>query len=267
MAITHRDMQKDWNNAFATHNAILDQTPYEPEVLFIGTFNPGTNNANFSDFFYGRNYLWTGFKNYFVYNKVQIEKRRMPTKGRKADIVTNPTLSEIFELCTKLKLCFTDLILEVLHKNNPQYAILDNDNVIFNGNEYNLIQDGKSSEKLSYVSRKTLLGLEQLDIINQVHWNTENIISFLEQTPTIKTIYFTRKPTGVWGRELNKIKFHSCMQDRSLTNIYTPSGQRLKGTPRMNVLLRHWIFNKDKSFGTLNNNWLIQHGVTLENFV
>lgn len=266
MAIPHRDIQRDWNNGFTTRNAILHQTLYEPEVLFIGTFNPGTDNANFSDFFYGRNYLWTGFKNYFVHNKVQLDTRRMPTNGRQENLLTDPTLSEIFELCTKLKLCFTDLILEVLHKSNPHYTILENDNVIFSGNEYNLIQDGKSSKKLNDGSKRTVLGLEQLDTINQVHWNTGNIISFLEQTPTIKTIYFTRKPTGVWGRELSKINYHSCMQGRRLTNIYTPSGQSLKGKPRMNALLRHWIFNKDENFGTLNNDWLTRHGVTLQNF-
>ena len=52
MSITHRFLEHDFGNSFATHNAILDTTPdYEPEVLFIGTYNPDVDDkANVADF-------------------------------------------------------------------------------------------------------------------------------------------------------------------------------------------------------------------------
>src|SRR5947209_2470415 len=116
MSIFHKNIQSNWKNGFATHNAILDMTLYNPEILFIGTFNPGTENDNFSDFFYGRNYFWTAFKNYFIHNKIQINKRRMPTNGRKSNSILDPEIAEIFTICTRLKLSFADLILKVLYK-------------------------------------------------------------------------------------------------------------------------------------------------------
>jgi len=51
MPVNHRFLEHDFGNGFQTHNAILDKTPYEPEVLFVGTFNPDVP-TNPSDFFY-----------------------------------------------------------------------------------------------------------------------------------------------------------------------------------------------------------------------
>jgi hypothetical protein len=72
MPIRHKFYQTNFGNGYATHNAILDTTPYKPEVMIVGTFNPDTPNNNFADFFYGRNFFWTAFKNLFVHNAVVI---------------------------------------------------------------------------------------------------------------------------------------------------------------------------------------------------
>lgn len=255
MPILHKFYQTNWNNGFQTHNSILDITPYEPEVMFIGTFNPDTPNANFADFFYGRNFFWTGFKNLFIHNAIAIANRRMPQNGPPPAIL-NPTLNEIFDLCITLKLSFADLISEVLHHNNPQYHLLPNDNVVFNGNVYNLIQDGQQNN---------IGGLEQLNNAMQVHWNTNSIIKYLCDRPSITQIYFTRRPTGIWGNEWNRIVNSKCMAGRLLTNIYTPSGRRLRN-PVMNNLLHHWVHYVGQRFGRLENNWLQANGVTLANF-
>ncbi len=53
MSIQHKFYQTSFGNGFETHNAILDITPYKPEVMIVGTFNPDTPNANYADFFYG----------------------------------------------------------------------------------------------------------------------------------------------------------------------------------------------------------------------
>ena len=191
MPVLHKFYQINWENGFETHDAILDITPYSPEVMFIGTFNPKTPNANFADFFYGRNYFWTGFKNLFVHNTVAIQNRRMPQNGvPPSHNLLNPTLAEIFCLCLKLKLTFADLIAQVFHYNNPQFQLLQNDNVVFNGNQYNLIQDGQKGN---------VGGLAQLAALGQVDWNTQNIIDYLCNNPQIKQIYFTRQPNGIWA--------------------------------------------------------------------
>jgi hypothetical protein len=254
--IKHKFFQVNFGNGFETHNAILDIIPYKPEVMILGTFNPDTPNSNFADFLYGRNYLWAAFKNLFIHNAVVISNRRMPTNGTPPAIL-NPTLPEIINLCIQLKLTFSDLILEVLHNNNPNFQPLPNDNIIFNGVEYNLIQDGQNGN---------IGGLEQLKAINQVNWNTQNIIDYLCKNPQIKTIYFTRRPTSIWAEQWNFIVNHKCIAGRFTTNIFTPSGLGLKGKPRMNALLNHWVHNENPDFGKLDNNWLSANGVTLNNF-
>jgi len=244
MPILHKFYQTNWNNGFQTHNAILDVTPYEPEVMFVGTYNPDIP-GNAADLFYGRNYFWTAFKNLFVHNAVIIQQRRDHTNP------TNPTLNEVFDLCKELKLTFVDLIQGVLHNNNPVYNLLPGNRVQFAGQNISLINDN---------------GLHQLDILGQVNWNTQNIIDYLCNHPTIKTIYFTRRPTGIWLPHWNMIVNHNCMKGRVLTNIFTPSGQGRPVFHSMTRLLNHWVHNNNNNFGKLDNNWLIRHRVNPNNF-
>jgi hypothetical protein len=255
-SIKHKFYQTNFGNGFETHNAILDITPYKPEVMIIGTFNPNTLNANFADFFYGRNFFWPAFINMFVMNNVDLQNRRMPSNGVPRDIL-NPTLQKIFDLCDELKLSFSDLVLEVVHNNNPLYQILKNDNIILNSQEYNLIQDGR---------KENINGLEQLNKLGQVHWNTQNIIKYLCENPQIKSIYFTRRPTGVWAHQWNTIVNDKCIKGRLTTNIFTPSAAGSPVNRSMIRLLNHWVHNVNPNFGKLDNNWLINHGVNLDNF-
>jgi hypothetical protein len=245
MPIFHKFFQTDWNNGFETHNAILDITPYKPEIMFIGTYNPCVP-GNTADFFYGRNYFWTGFKNLFIHNFVGVLQRRDNT------FPINPTLDEVFELCGRLRLTFADLIQNVLHNNNPAYNLLPRNKVHYAGRDISLIKDN---------------GLELLNGMGQVNWNTQNIIKYLCDNPQIKTIYFTRQPTGIWAGHWNAIKNHNCMKGRQMTNIYTPSGLGLPGSPRMTKLLNHWVHNNNTNFGKLDNNWLINNGVNINNFL
>lgn len=256
MPIHHKFYNTNFGQGFQTENAVLKITPYKPEIMIVGTFNPDTPNANPADYFYGRNFFWTAFKNLFYHNGVVLENRRMPTNGVPPAIL-NPTLQELFDLCTNLKLSFSDLVLEVLHLNNPNYQLLQNDNVIYNGLEYNLIQDGK---------RGIVGGLQQLDLLGQLNWNTQNVINYLCVNPQIKTIYFTRRPTGIWGNQWNIIKNHKCMTGRLVTNLFTPSGAGAPVNRSMRRLLNHWVHNTNPNFGSLDNNWLISNGVDTNNF-
>jgi hypothetical protein len=243
MPIFHKFFQTNWNNGFETHNAILDITPYKPEVMFVGTFNPAIP-GNAADFFYGRNYFWPALKNLFIPDDFNINQRRDRT------LPTSPTLYEIFELCWRLKLTFADLIQSVLYNNNPVYDLLPRNRVHYDARDISLIEDN---------------GLALLSGTGQVDWNTKNIIKYLCNNPQIKTIYFTRQPTGIWASHWNAIKNHNCMVGRNFTNIYTPSGRRLR-TPVMNNLLNRWVHNNNPNFYKLDNNWLTNNNVNINNF-
>lgn len=256
MAISHKFKDFDFGDGFGTQNSILSMTPYKPEILILGTFNPDTPNSNFADFFYGRNFFWPAFNNLFCHNQLILTSRRIPNRGN-LPIELNPTLQEIKELSLRLKLTFADLISDVLHINNPIYDFLNNDNIIYNHKEYNLIQDGK---------KNSVLGLENLNTIGQIKWTTDSIINYLIENPQIHSIYFTRKPTGVWGDNWNQIINNREISNRSFTNIFTPSGQGAPVKLSMERLLNHWVFNNNPNFGKLDNNWLIQNNVNLNEF-
>jgi len=248
MPIQHKFLNHNWNNEFQTHNAILDTTPYIPEILILGTFNPSSLNNMFVDFFYGRNWFWTGFKNLFIHNEIVITQKRINTHP------INPNLHEILELCKRLKLTFADLILETLHNGNPIYNEIPINKINLNNQVYSLIDDN---------------GLRQLNLLNQVNWNTQNIVAYLIKTPSIKKIYFTRRPTGIWLNQWNELTNNPLLEYIEFTNIHTPSGLGLReeGVPIMNALLRRWIINENQNFGVLNNDWLIQNDVNLNNFL
>ncbi|HWD87915.1 MAG TPA: hypothetical protein VG367_07305 [Mucilaginibacter sp.] len=259
MPVYHKFVHKYFGSGFETNDAILDTTPgYKPEIIFIGTFNPETGDQ--ADFFYGRNFFWTAFKNLFINNRVLLEGRRMPQRGA-PPLIKNPSLEEILKICVSLKLTFADLIKAVLHNQNPTYQVFPDNQVIYRGEQYNLIQDDKTSKK-----DVKLLGLRQLEQHRQIDWNTQNIINYLVKNPQIKTIYFTRKPDNIWEQEWSKLKSNPHLAGRKFANIYTPSGRRLP-TPVMNNLLHRWVYNDNIDFGHLENNWLIASGVTLANFL
>jgi hypothetical protein len=254
MSIRHKFYSRVFKPEFATDNAILSTVPYKPRVMFLGTFNPDTA-TNFADFFYGRNFFWTGFKNLFCNDPIAIPGRRMPPNGIPPAIL-NPSLQEIWKLCAKLQLTFGDLILEVMH-NNAEYEVLANRNVLFNGLQYNLIQDAL---------RENVGGLQQLDQLNRVNWNTQNIIDYLCKNPQIETVYFTRRPTGIWQEPWEAIRNHQCNKGRLFTNIFTPSGAGAPVYHNMGRLLHHWVHNNNPNFGKLDTAWLTSHGVITERF-
>jgi|GEM_PF-1110137 len=256
MQIKHKFLKTDFGTGYITNNAILDNIPYKPEVLILGTFNPDTPNSNFADFFYGRNFFWPAFKNLFTFNSTVLINRRMSQNG-KLNVDLNPSLSEILGMCAHLKLTFADLVLEAFHINNAELTFKSNDNIIYKNQEFNLIQDSV---------KNGVGGLEQLDSLGQINWNTLNIINFLKNNPQIHTIYFTRKPTGIWGREWTRIIKQPEFDKRTFTNIFTPSAQGKPVFHSMSRLLNHWVHNENPNFGKLEEQWLISQGVDINNF-
>lgn len=254
--IKHVMYEKKLADNFKSANAILNEIPYEPEILFLGTFNPNTPRTNFADFFYGRNYFWPAMKNLFIYKESKLRTTRMARNGKTKNAL-NPTLDEILIMCKNFKFTFADLIIEVFQSENCVFNSLENDNICYEGKVYNLIQDDKKGQ---------ILGLAQLDKLNQVNWNTENIIQYLINNPKIKTIYFTRQPKGIWKKQIERIITDKSFQGRVFTNIFTPSGQGKPVLNSMERLLNHWVHNENPLFGKLDNKWLSQAGIDLTTF-
>ncbi len=258
MPILHKFHQTNWNNRFQTHNAILDVTPYEPEVIFIGSFNHGWP-WNTADFFYGRGmYMWTTLANLFLYNANILAQRRTPPPGN-----NNPTLNQIFEVCMKGRITFADIVLGT-KVNVPTKINLGDKSVLVN-NQY-LWKSYKDSS---------------LDFMGRNQWlydNVENIITYINLTPTIKHIYFTFK-SGTWlVNKMNLIiggtaPIPSC-------SIFTPTGSGFGNNlpvpfnNRAWSLAHCWVWNtlagavliNKMGYCHLNHQWLISHGVNPNNF-
>ncbi|MEY4570812.1 MAG: hypothetical protein RLZ10_5 [Bacteroidota bacterium] len=233
MPINHKFLNTNWGNGFQSTNAILTITPYEPEVLFIGTFNPNTNgNHNLANFFYGRdNYLFPMLHGIFNLGTIH---NQLP-----------PYDNIIWPICTKLKLSFADLIKSVFP--NQIIGLTPNsNNVIFNGSNFNLLKDND------------LLKLD--DLYNEVVWNEENIIKFIKKTPTLKHIYITQKSNNEFLNRYNIIKENCARSNLSFRCIYTPSGQSLSGVPRELYLAMQWLIEQNDGSG-FNIDFLHLHNV------
>jgi hypothetical protein len=253
MPIYHKFLNKNWGNGFQTHNCILDTTPYEPEVIIIGTFNHGWQ-CNNADFFYGRGmYMWTMLGNMFLHNgNVMIQRRTINNNI--------PTLEQIFQICTKGKIAFADIV----RGTNPETPTAENENsILVNGNY--VWDDYKDNH---------------LDFMGENDWlddNVDEIVKFINSTKSIKHIYFTFK-SGGWLVE----KMQSIIQrtnTESACSIFTPTGngfgQNLPLYPARAWSLAHcWVWNgfphaapiNKPGFGNLDHNWLINKGVNPGNF-
>jgi len=233
MAILHRFIQTDFGNGFKSNGAILNITPFNPEVLFLGTFNPDTE-ANKADFFYGRNWFWPALFNIFKYQNLCYTKKR-----EFSDPLT-PSLDDILFFCRKYKITFADLISSVLYKHNPIYS-LERNEVLYKGIKYDLFSDND---------------LITLSNNFQVEWATDNIIEYLTKAESIHTVYFTRQIT-LFTTKWDKIVKTNYGRKISFRKIYTPSGRGISGSPLIYFLIRHWLYNNDiPRYDKIDMNWI-----------
>ena len=234
MPINHKFKEYHFTNEFFTQNAILVNTPYQPEILFLGTFNPNTDEAaNMADFFYGRNWFWPILFNIFEYNQeTQIKKQRRFTNP------LNPSLDEVFQFMKKHKLSFADLIMQVFP--DDEIDCLAANNIIINGVHYNLIKDGD---------------LAKINRTNNVRWTTKFIIDYLNQNPSISQVYFTRKPVNPFTAKLQEIQEVLNQRGVLIKYLFTPSGQGLPGQPRNLTIMNQWLHSIREGFDNLDENW------------
>lgn len=247
-----------WPQGFSTTNAIICTTLYAPEVIVIGSFNHGWpwNNA---DFFYGRDmYMWTVMANLYLNNGNVLTARRNPPPGNNI-----PSLNQIFEICRRGKLCFADVVLgtnaviPVVVNVVAQYVLV---NGIYKWNDY---KDG------------------HLNYMGNLGWlddNVQNIIQFVQNTPSIKHIYFTFATGGTWLVGL-KNAIIDAFPNHQVGSIYTPTGMGLANLPGYHnkpfSLAHHWVWNNaghplspvnNPNYIHLDHAWLIRNGVNPNNF-
>lgn len=267
MSVLHKYQQYDFQNGFQTHNSILDIVPYEPEVLFIGTFNHGWSWNN-SDFFYGRNmYMWTALGNLFEYDRNHLISPR--TKNN-----PQPSLEQLFEICKKGKIVFADIV-KGLREDIPVIEDIKEKYILIN-NEYKWSSRIIKGSTVGEYSDTHLEGIAKLGWLDD---NVNSIINFVNETTTIKHIYFTFK-SGSWlVTKLNTI-CNGIRKDVSFCSIFTPTAKGFGNLlePPFNTrawgLTHCWVWNginhkypiKRPGYGHLDHEWLIRNRVNPDHF-
>jgi hypothetical protein len=234
------------DNRFQTHSAILDEIPYKPQVLIIGTYNDGNNVGNNADFFYGRNYFWPVISN--LCGNANILTQRRDAAGLPPG---NPTLGQILNLSSNFRLTFADLITDVIidlpnHNDNHLNTALGNDNAIS---------------------------------------NHQAIIEYINGTPSITHVYCTTKLNNQphlnhrWELIVNHVNLVN--PDVSFGKILTPSGMggipNFEGLNRAATIARYWVwvnhnenphgaFVHQDGYTQLNHTWLTNCLVNVELF-
>lgn len=255
MAILHKFQEHDWKNGFKTENSILKSEFYLPEVLIIGTFNHGWS-CNPSDFFYGRGmYMWPIMANLFLHNNID---HLTKVRNINNDL---PQLSDIFEICKKGKISFADIV----KGTKDEIQIIENNGYVRINDTYNWT-DYKDSH-LNYMGN-----------MNWLDDNVEEIIDFINKTPSIKHVYFTFKTGGNWILKKKKGIFDNV--NKPCSSIFTPTATGFRSNlpapfnTRIKSLTHCWIWNNlnhaievnKEDYGYLNHDWLTESGVNVNEF-
>jgi hypothetical protein len=257
MGIYHKFLNHNFDKDFETRNSILETVPYEPETIFIGTFNHGWE-WNQADFFYGRGmYFWPILANLFIYNNNELISRRSLNND-------TPNFEEILEICKTAKITFADIVKGTSEgvdclTNEVRKAVLVGDN--YQWNDY---KDG------------------HLDNLGNRGWlddNVTDIINYINKTKTIKNVYFTFK-SGNWIVNKKNQILAGIRNDVEVSSIFTPTANGFRENleapfnERAWSLTHCWLWNglehdilvNKPDYGNLNHDWLISKGVDVNNF-
>jgi hypothetical protein len=257
MALFHKFENFQFNADFQTNNSVLNVVPYFPEVFFIGTFNHGWS-WNTADFFYGRDmFMWTILANLFIYNSNVLKTKRTVN-------IRNPSFDEILEICNRGKLSFADIVKGV--KENVS-AVEDS--------ACKMILVNNKFEWRSYKD-------SPIDFMGANNWlddNVSSIVDYINETKSIRHVYFTFKS----GRWLVNRKNEICLRLRknvSYCSIFTPTANGF-GKPlpapfheRPWGLTHCWVWNglqnefpiNRPNFGHLDHDWLKSKGIDPQKF-
>ena len=263
----HKFFQTNFQNGFETHNSILDTVSYDPEVIFIGTFNHGWS-WNKADFFYGRGmYMWTVLGNLFLYN----ENRLIRQRNFNYD---NPDYNQIFEICRKGKIVFADLVKGI--KENISVKEYSKKKYVLVNGEFSWPKIKENGKGVKEYSDKYL---NKMGKLNWLEDNSDTIIEYINNTPTIKHVYFTFKSETWIVEKMDKVK-KKLRKNVKACSIFTPtaSGFRKNLSPPYNErawsLAHCWVWNglnhsvqiNKKGYGHLDHGWLIDNNVNPNKF-
>lgn len=267
MPFLHKYQQHNFNNGFQTHNSILDTIPYKPEVIFIGTYNHGWS-WNPSDFYYGRGmYMWTSLGNLFLYGHNNLIKQRTFNNDE-------PTFKQLFEICIKGKIVFADIVKGI--KEHIPAVELEDENCVLVNNQYRWETRMINNKRIGEYSDTHLDNLAQNGWLDD---NVDAIIKYINETHSIKHIYFTFK-SGIWlVDKLNEIR-RRVRNNVSCCSIFTPTANGFGGQiappfhERAWGLTHCWVWNgvnhnipiNRPNYGHLDHQWLIDKGVNPNNF-
>jgi len=211
--------------------------------------------------------MWPVLGNFFLHNNNLLKSQRTIN----TDI---PNLPQVFEICKKGKIVFADIV-KGINDEIEAFEIPQQNHVLVN-NEY----DWCSRE-----INKSIVGAyadTHLDIMGNKGWlshNVEEIIKYINNTPSLKHIYFTFK-TGTWLVSRRNEICQRVRPDVSSCSIFTPTakgfGQLLLPPfdQRAWGLSHCWVWNgldhnfpiNRSGYGHLDHNWLIEKGVNPNNF-
>jgi hypothetical protein len=255
MPFEHKFQHHNFQNGFQTHDSILNTEEYDPEVIIIGTYNHGWD-WNESDFYYGRGmYMWPILANMFLHN----ENLLINPRNENNNI---PNMQQIFKICRNGKIVFADIVKGI---KDEIPAVAQNPSVLVN-HEY------------VWKSYKD----KPLDSMAAQGWlddNVEAIINYINETKTIKHVYFTFK-SGAWlVDKLNEI-CDGLRPGVSYCSIFTPTANgfgKLLEAPfdeRAWGLSHCWIWNglnhdfpiNRPNYGHLDHGWLTACGVDVNQF-
>jgi len=267
MPLLQKYQEHDFQNGFQTHNSVLDTIPYEPEAVFIGTYNHGWTWNN-SDFFYGRGmYMWTVLGNLFLHNQNHFVAPRTSKN-------IQPTLQQLFEICIKGKIVFANIVkgirddITAIENKTEKFVIVNDEFKWCSG-----LINGKKVGEYSDI---------YLDYLGERGWlddNVDAITRFVNETTNIKHIYFTFK-SGFWLVDKLNTICNGLREDISYCSIFTPTakgfGKQLESpfNNRAWGLTHCWVWNSLDhqypinriGYGHLNHEWLIDNGVNPDNF-
>jgi hypothetical protein len=267
MPFLHKYQEHTFENGFQTHNSILDTVPYKPEVIFIGTYNHGWS-WNESDFFYGRGgFMWPIMANLFLYNHNHLTQKRTARND-------NPTKQQIFDICESSKIVFADIVKGI--KDEIEAVELENENCVLVNQEYRWETRQINNRRVGEYSDTHLDNLADRNWLDD---NVQEIINYVNNTQSIKHIYFTFK-SGNWVVDkLNEIR-QGIRNDVSSCSIFTPTANGFGGQldrpfhERAWGLSHCWVWNglnhnipiNRPNYGHLDHDWLRNKGVNPDNF-
>jgi hypothetical protein len=263
----HTSEGRNFPIGFETHKAILHNSFYDPEVLIIGTYNHGWS-WNQADFFYGRDmYMWTALGNLFLYNGNHLTQRRTINHD-------HPTFEQLFEICSSGKIAFADIVKGV--REGIEAVEYANNRTVLVNNGYEWKTRTINNRRVGEYSDI------HLDNMGNEGWLDDyvsDIVCFINDTPSIKHIYFTFK-TGNWIADKKDEICRNIREGVRPCSIFTPTMNGFRKNllnpfhERAWSLLHCWVWNgleheilvNKPGYGHLDHEWLRDNGVNPNHF-